>query len=350
MDKIISIVIPVHNRENLIRETLESINHQNSDAYEVIIVDDHSSDNSYIVAQKYNEKLKNFKLYKRKSTIKGAASCRNEGINLATGDYIMFLDSDDIMDENCINNRLKLIKKNENYTFYVFPTALFNEDYKVNYLTNNFFYENGLEGFLNYEGGWHTSSSVFKTDFLKKNHYFDINAISWQDVEFHIRAILKDLNFKIFPNQNPDVFIRQASHSRISNSKWNYEKLNSRINLISQIEKEIISYTNSDKYTRYFKIQYLWFLNLAARNLTKIQFKYLLQKMYTQSNLKFSRKDLIFLKAQNYFSNKDIPFVPAILFRTYKLCYSGRFEYPKKKMPYDKTLNLRQHLSFLNFN
>ena len=88
-----SIIVPVFNVEKYLSSCLESILKQTYDNFEVIIVDDGSTDNSYKIIEEYSKSDKRFKKYKKKNG--GVSSARNYGITKATGDYILFVDSDD---------------------------------------------------------------------------------------------------------------------------------------------------------------------------------------------------------------------------------------------------------------
>jgi glycosyltransferase involved in cell wall biosynthesis len=88
--KLLSIIIPVYNREKMITKALDSIPNLNS--IEVIVVDDCSTDNTYKILKEY--KKIDLLIFKTKSNL-GPGAARNIGIDEATGDYITFLDSDD---------------------------------------------------------------------------------------------------------------------------------------------------------------------------------------------------------------------------------------------------------------
>lgn len=95
---LISIIIPVYNRENLLTETLDSIILQSQSDWECILVDDCSTDSTYTVMESYKEKDFRFKIFKRPNNLKrGANACRNYGFLQASGSYIKWFDSDDIM-------------------------------------------------------------------------------------------------------------------------------------------------------------------------------------------------------------------------------------------------------------
>jgi glycosyltransferase involved in cell wall biosynthesis len=87
-----SIVIPVHNREHLISYTVDSVLQQTYANYEIIVIDDSSTDNTPAILASYGKKINKLRLESRDPGIN-----RNKGIELARGDYIAFLDSDDIL-------------------------------------------------------------------------------------------------------------------------------------------------------------------------------------------------------------------------------------------------------------
>src|SRR4051812_11846739 len=95
-----TIVIPVYNREDILHKTIESIIAQTFSDYEVIIVDDGSTDKSYEVAKRYESGI--IKIFTKENGERGAA--RNFGANKAGGRYVNFFDSDDLMRADHLSN------------------------------------------------------------------------------------------------------------------------------------------------------------------------------------------------------------------------------------------------------
>ena len=102
---LISIIIPAYNIENYIAKCLDSLLNQTYKNIEIIVVDDGSSDNTGKVIDDYSSKYDNIKVIHKKNA--GVSSARNSGIEVASGDYIGFVDGDDTVDENMFEILIK---------------------------------------------------------------------------------------------------------------------------------------------------------------------------------------------------------------------------------------------------
>ncbi len=87
----VSVIIPTYNRADLVRETLESVFSQNHQALEIIVVDDGSTDHTEKMLTSFGNRVKNIRLARS-----GISTARNTGIEAATGEFIAFLDDDDL--------------------------------------------------------------------------------------------------------------------------------------------------------------------------------------------------------------------------------------------------------------
>lgn len=96
--KKISIIVPIYNIANYLERMLDSLLCQTYSNLEIILIDDGSTDGSEIICDSYKNKDKRIKVVHQKNS--GVSIARNVGLKLATGDYIGFVDSDDIIDEN----------------------------------------------------------------------------------------------------------------------------------------------------------------------------------------------------------------------------------------------------------
>ena len=99
----VSVIIPVYNVELYLRECLDSIVNQTLKEIEIICIDDCSTDNSYSILEEYSKKDVRFRILKNISNI-GSGPTRNIGIREAKGQYISFIDSDDYISNNYLND------------------------------------------------------------------------------------------------------------------------------------------------------------------------------------------------------------------------------------------------------
>ena len=111
LDTKVSIVMPVYNAEKHIRETIESILCQSYKNIEVICVDDGSTDSTVSILKEYADKDSRILIICQKNQYAGIA--RNNGLDHASGEYIMFLDSDDIFEKNMISYLVHKSKKTD---------------------------------------------------------------------------------------------------------------------------------------------------------------------------------------------------------------------------------------------
>jgi glycosyltransferase involved in cell wall biosynthesis len=113
LNKQLSIIIPVYNSEKYLNQCINSCIDQNIsyDDYEIIIVNDGSSDHSAIIINDFKDKFNNIKYLHRSNM--GAGASRNIGLEFALGKYVWFIDSDDWIEPNCLRNILDVLEKDE---------------------------------------------------------------------------------------------------------------------------------------------------------------------------------------------------------------------------------------------
>ena len=129
MANIVSIITPLYNSATFIGQTIESVVRQAYQNWELIIIDDASTDGSAKIAEYFATKDERIKLIKLDSN-QGPAAARNRGIKEASGRYIAFLDSDDLWHEEKLYKQLKFMNKNH-YAFTYTGFEKINEEGKV---------------------------------------------------------------------------------------------------------------------------------------------------------------------------------------------------------------------------
>lgn len=180
----LSIIIPTYNRENFISKCLDSVINQTYENIEIIIVDDGSIDNTESIIKSYNDER--IKYYKNKNH--GIGYSRNYGLNKATGDHILFLDSDDYLDYDTAEKAAQLIKDNDILIF----------DYKEIFEKDGKERINKYEIFNNYTLNEHPEliniinlgpcNKIFKREFLNKNKIRFPEDIKYEDTPFIVKS------------------------------------------------------------------------------------------------------------------------------------------------------------------
>lgn len=210
MNNLVSIITPFFNRENLVIETINSIKSQTYANWELIIIDDGSDDNSFNIIQKFVNLEKRIKIFKRNRLPKGPSTCRNIGLENSSGDYVIFLDSDDLMHEKCLEQRLNIINQNESNDFVVFNSKLFsnrNNLDDLNILWNIENQDEDLKRFLRFDGVWAINGPIYKRNFIIE-HRFDEEIPFYEDAIIAIHILLKTKNYLKCFDLPPDIFIR----------------------------------------------------------------------------------------------------------------------------------------------
>ena len=109
MKPLISVIIPVYNVENFLRDCLNSVANQTYTNLEILLIDDGSTDKSGLICDEFAKNDSRFKVLHQKNT--GQATARNNALNIMRGEYLSFVDSDDIIDESYIQTLFDLTQK-----------------------------------------------------------------------------------------------------------------------------------------------------------------------------------------------------------------------------------------------
>ncbi len=213
-----SIIIPLYNKENFIEETLKSVLNQTFQDFEIIIVEDCSTDNSKQKAESVvSEKIKIIQHEKNR----GLSASRNTGIEKANSDFLAFLDADDIWHDNYLEKIFQLIQN--------FPTAhLFATNYLEAYSNEiavspssnlkNFETDGLVPDF--FESSLHQNIYCFSSICVKKEIFEKIGGFNTminygEDVDFNIRA---NNSFQLAYSNCPLVDVIMFSENKITNS------------------------------------------------------------------------------------------------------------------------------------
>jgi len=131
----VSVIIPVYNTEKYLKECLDSIVNQSLEDIEIICIDDGSTDNSLEILREYAENDSRFKIFSQENN--GQGSARNYGLDVAKGEYIYFMDSDDFIELNTLSDCYNEANKN-NLDFLMFQLINYDESKKSLYHDNDY--------------------------------------------------------------------------------------------------------------------------------------------------------------------------------------------------------------------
>lgn len=220
MSDLVSIVIPTYNRQSFIEETLLSVKNQTYPNWECIVVDDGSADDTVERVRQMAKLDDRFTLFCRDAAPKGACTCRNTGLLASKGDYIIFLDSDDLLSTFCLQQRVEFMEANPALDMGIFPQLIFREtpgDSKT--LINIPTEENALNRFFTLEFcldvPWVNSAPIIRRkSLMQKNILWDNEVMGYQDIVFHVECLLQGLQFQ-YAKLKPDYYYRMHQADRV---------------------------------------------------------------------------------------------------------------------------------------
>lgn len=199
MQKLISFIIPVYNVEDYLRYCIDSIISQGISDYEIILVDDGSTDKSGEICEEYSRMDSRIKV--EHTSNMGQSSARNTGIQLATGKYIAFIDSDDYYVKDSLEKFERHILENPNVDIVVGKVKTFFQDTgltkpKCNY--KNLLEIEGVSGeaairnLINTGQFLQSVYSYFvKREILVKNNiHFNVKHKAYEDFDFTLKVFL----------------------------------------------------------------------------------------------------------------------------------------------------------------
>lgn len=242
---LVSIVIPCYNNSHVIRETIDSVINQSYGNWEIICVDDGSDDNTCQIVNDYSLKDPRIRLVRRERTPKGGSVCRNIGIEQSRGEYLLFLDADDILHNDCLRNRIDKLAGSK-LDFVVFPFAsmmngVIGKNSTDASIKKHFF------AFSSNHAVWQTSCPLYRKSFVERVGGFDESFPRLQDVEFGTRCLAESNgNYKVFlRNEVADCFYRISQGKQIISQKYDLA-----FSTIPKFYYLILKFKTEGKYTK----------------------------------------------------------------------------------------------------
>lgn len=246
----VSIITPSFNRAELVVETAQSIFNQDYPHWEWIIVDDGSTDNSWRILQGFAENDSRVKIFKRTRTPKGACVCRNQGVEYSTGKYLIFLDTDDLLEPFSLTQRVESMEQYPELDFAIFPSLMFqNTPFDLNLWWNIDKATSELQRQLHQDAICQGTGVIWRKDSFVRIGLWDEQLLLWQDIDLFLRAYLQKYNYKKFFHLPPDLHNRIHATSLSRGDFFAYEKQLSRIIVVKRAV-ELIKANHLEEYLK----------------------------------------------------------------------------------------------------
>jgi len=240
-----SIIIPVYNLSDYIKETINNILNQKYKNFELILINDGSTDNTPNILKKFSNKYKNIKMFNKKNG--GVSSARNLGLKKANGKYIYFLDGDDKIENDLLSNAYSKLKNN-NIDIYSFGFDIVEANGKLKKKFSFHEYNNKVFSsqefqklYLSKKIRQHICSFCVRRNLILNNSItFNESATHGEDQEFQLKLISVAENIYY----NAKVFYHYLDREDSATSQSFSPKKFSAIEAIERAKKYVISKDN----------------------------------------------------------------------------------------------------------
>ncbi|MDD6388172.1 MAG: glycosyltransferase family 2 protein [Bacilli bacterium] len=231
MDKI-SIIVPVYNAQKYLKKCINSIINQTYKNIEILLINDGSIDNSLEICKEYEKKDSRIIVINKKN--KGVSNTRNVGIKKSTGDYIVFIDSDDWFELDAIETMYNIIKE-KNLDMVRFNYQI-NGKPQTSYTNVTDFEKNILNGNI----PAYVCIFIFKKQFIK-NILFKEDISMMEDTTFIVELLEKKPKLLLSDKVIYNYYLREDSLSR---GKKNYKKNIKDILKVNKYINEILKHND----------------------------------------------------------------------------------------------------------
>lgn len=311
----LSVIIPCYNSEKYIERAIESVLNQTYADYEIILVDNNSSDNTTSIIYDYMKRCPN-RIKVLHEYKKGAPAARNKGLYEAKGEWIQFLDSDDELLPDKLKQQMELADTSEvdvvigdSYIYKVINNKL---EKSIRLAESN----NVWKGLLTSKLGI-TSANLWRREALIGVKGWDENRTSSQEYELLFRMLKNNITISFSPAPLTIVHINPNSISNSKNDNRIVEILNNSITLRLEIKNYLKSKNKLTKELNQAADMYIYSSLISYSSMVSVYFKKGIIPLYVQKTLKEIPLDLpvIFiiklyirrlLIRLTHFSNKNI--------------------------------------------
>lgn len=299
----VSVIVPVYNTEKYLERCINSIISQSFKDFELILINDGSKDKSLSIMKEYSRKDKRIKVFDQNN--KGPALTRNFGINKAKAKYVMFIDSDDYIDDNYIQDYYNAISKEDldivigGYKRVVEKKVTFTLQLKQGEFSKYI-----ITGPV---------CRIVRKQFLTDNKIEFLDTNSSEDVYFNLMIYNKTKKIKIIDNIGYNYFYNKNSLSNTAHKGFKKE-----IKIIELLDLINVEESYNLELNQYYIIRYIiWYLLYSGRTASSSSFVEEYNKLFTWLNNNISNyKNNKYL---SLFKLKEEPLKYRIIINTFML-------------------------------
>lgn len=303
----ISIIIPVYNVEDYLKECLDSILNQNFSDFEVICIDDGSTDSSLEILNNYSKSDSRVKIITQDN--QGQGTARNRGLKEANGEFILFIDSDDFLNQNCLEELYQnAISNNSDMVVFKFNSY---DETTNNYHPGGFDFDKSLDDvdfndftfkygdvkrqvMNTYFAPWF---KLYKREFLDRHNLTFPEGIGYEDVIFHIKSLLYAEKLSFLP--------KHIYNYRISNENSSIHNLSKVFDIIKVVDS-VEEFLKTSLFMSEFEKEFYIF--------KIIQLSLYISKDVDEDYFKKVRSEFIHLSKDVNFQIDDLPERPRNIF------------------------------------
>ncbi|VYT80160.1 glycosyltransferase [Clostridium tertium] len=296
----ITIILPIYNVEKYLEKSLKSILDQSYKDYELIVVDDGSTDKSLKILNKYKSKFQKIRIFTQDNI--GVSEARNLALSHAKGDYILFVDSDDFLKEDMVEKMACKAKESQS-DIVISNYYLYYEENKfhkaISDMPNIITYQSGqvVDMMLRYKFQGQLWNKLFKHSLLKENDFSFEKGRYIQDI-FPVFKVINKAK-KITYIDDELYFYRQREGSTVNkrNKKLTEDFYHAMTSIINYIEENEIDVNK--KSLKIFKSNvFSYFIYHYTNEDLKNNYRKFKKSQYKNLNMNFS--EFLFLKGLSY--------------------------------------------------
>lgn len=276
MSHLITIIVPIYNAQNTLKKCIDSILEQTYPNFELILINDGSTDNTKNICNSYAEADKRIKVLQQKN--KGVSAARNLGLNYTRSEWVCFIDSDDWISKDYLKNLISHAQGHDlviSYAHVIYKDRVEIEKYPTFSVKKGtyerLFITNALD--------WHTSpwSKLFKTTIIKENNIqFPEQMPIGEDAHFLYEYILHCA--KIFVSNDTDYFYNAENDGTLTKKIYSIQTEQETLNRIFDITNQLIQEENICN-------------NIALSNINRLKCSYIIRLINSLYYNKSSKKE-----------------------------------------------------------